>query len=150
MKFCIGQTANGYNVFMEVNNDHMKAHADATHSLIAEAIQKIEYTPTFWMNSIDMGRIIGKDACVEVNEHDDVREICRPGRTLPSRIVFNKQPMDTCYFTIGMCTDNDGLVTIFTAFPGMKAPKETNDPNLKDYEREESERFWSTHALCNQ
>ena len=150
MKNIVGKTANGFEVYVIVNDEHMKAHADATNQLIAEAIQKVEYIPTFWMNSIDMGRIVGKDACVEVTENDDVRWICRPGRKIESPVVFNKEPADTRYFTVGMCTDDDGLVTVFTAFPGKKAPKEPNDPHLREDEREESQRFWSTHALCNQ
>lgn len=149
MKKVVGMTANGFEVYVIVNDKHMEAHADATNELIAEAIQKVEYTPTFWMNSIDMGRIVGKDGCVEVTENDDVRWICRTGRTIKSPVVFNKTPVDTNYFTVGMCTDVDGLVTVFTAFPGLKAPKEPNDPNLREDEREESEKFWSTHAICH-
>ena len=54
MKNIVGKTANGFEVYVIVNDEHMKAHADATNQLIAEAIQKVEYIPTFWMNSIDM------------------------------------------------------------------------------------------------
>ena len=149
MKKNIGKTENGFDVYVIIDNEHMKAHSDATNNLIAEAIRKVTYTPPFWMNSIDMERTIGKDSCVEVTSEDDVRWICRPGREIKSPVVFNKEPKNTSMFTVGLCTDDDGLVTVFTAFAGLKAPKEPNDPHLKDCERAESEEFWRTHALCN-
>lgn len=127
----------------------MEAHQNASDSLIAEAISKVEYTPPFWMGTVNMGKVIGKDACVPVTEADDVRWICRPGRDIKSPIVFNRTPEDTQMFTIGICKDDDGLNTVFTAFPGQKAPKEPNDPNLRDEERAESELFWGNHALCH-
>lgn len=148
MKKVVGMTANGFEVYVIVNDEHMQAHADATNELIAEAIRKVHYTAPFWMNTVDMGRIIGKNACVEIDATDDTRWVCRPGRNTESHMVFNKEPVDTTEFTVGMCTDKDGLVTVFTAFPGPKAPKEPTDPSLRDDEREESEKFWSTHALC--
>ena len=126
----------------------MVAHKDASQELIAEAVSKVEYVPTFYMESIDMGRVIGKDACVRTTTSDDIRMVCREGRNIESRMVFNREPEDTTLFTVGMCTDDDGLVTVFTSFPGLKAPKELNDPHLRDDERAEAEAFWSTHALC--
>lgn len=152
MKDYVATTANNHGAYRVVNDKHMIAHKDAADNkeLLIEAVQKIVYTPPFWMGTLDMGRIIGKDGCVEVTEEDDTCWACRPGRKLPSHLVFNKQPVDTQYFTVGMCTDDDGLVTIFTAFPGKMAPKEPTDPSLKDSDRAESEAFWATHALCQQ
>lgn len=152
MKEYVATTANGFKVYRIVNDVHMLAHKDADENkqLLAEAVEKVVYTNPFWMETLDMGRIIGKDGCVEVTEEDDTCWACRPGRKLPSHLVFNKQPVETPYFTVGMCTDNDGLVTIFTAFAGKKAPKEPLDPTLKEEERAESEAFWATHALCQQ
>jgi hypothetical protein len=39
---------------------------------------------------------------------------------------------------------------LYTAFGGPLAPKEPGDPTLKDSEREESEKFWSQHALVEE
>ena len=148
-KRIIGQTANGHDAYVIIDNEHMQAHADVTEELIAEAVGKIKYEPTFWMGTVDLERVIGKDTCVETTADDDVRMICRPGRNIESRMVFNREPEDTTLLTVGICTDeDDGLVTIFTAFPGVKAPKELNDPRLREEERVEAEAFWSTHALC--
>lgn len=148
MKKKIGKTKNGFDVFVEIQNEHMIAHKDATYDLIAEVIKKVDYIPTFYMNSIEMGRIVGKDACVETTEKDDICMRCRPGRKIESRMVLNREPEDTTLLTVGLCTDDDGLVTVFTSFPGLKAPKELNDPSLSDKERPEAEAFWSNHALC--
>lgn len=148
MKKLVGKTANGYDVYVIENNNHMMAHKEVTHELIAEAASKVEYKPTFWMDSIDMGRVIGKDACVVTTEKDVIRMQCRLERKFKSRMVLNRESEDTTIFTLGLCTDDDGLVTVFTAFPGIKAPKELNDPRLREDERAEAEEFWSTHALC--
>lgn len=144
----IGTTKNGFDVYVIVNNEHMEAHADVTNKLIAEAISKVTYKPPFWMNSVDMGRIVGKDSCVEITDEDDTCWTLRPGRKVESHLVYNKKPVDTNLLTVGMCNDDDGLVTVFTSHFGVKAPKEPTDAHLKDSEREESEEFWHTHALC--
>ena len=150
MKKLIGKTKNGLDVYVILADEHMLAHKDATEELIAEAVSKVTYEPTFWMGSVEMGRIVGKDACVVTTDADDIRMMCRPGREIESRMVFNREPEDTTLFTVGMCTDDDGLVTVFTSFPGLKAPKELNDPRLREEERAEAEEFWSKHALCAQ
>lgn len=148
MKKEIGTTANGHNVHVIINNSHMLAHASVTETLLTEAVSKIDYTPTFWMGEVDLGRIIGKDACVQTTEADDVRMECRVGRKISSRVVYGREPEDTTIMTVGLCTDDDGLVTVFTAFPGKKAPKELSDPSLRESERPEAEQFWACHALC--
>lgn len=44
---------------------------------------------------------------------------------------------------------NDGQTCVlYTIFGGPIAPKEVNDPTLKEGEREESVKFWREHALA--
>lgn len=148
MKKEIGTTMNGHHVYVILNDSHMLAHSSVTETLLTEAVSKIDYTPTFWMGEVDLGRIIGKDACVQTTETDDVRYECRVGRKTLSRVVYGREPEDTSILTVGLCTDDDGLVTVFTAFPGKKAPKELSDPSLRESERPEAEQFWACHALC--
>ena len=50
------------------------------------------------------------------------------GRKNKSRIVCYREPEPTSLFTVGVCTDDDKLVTVFTAFPGPLTPKELTDP----------------------
>jgi hypothetical protein len=125
----------------------MLAHALVTEDVLAEAIEKIDLRPPFGFYTVDLGREIGFTDLVETEEGDDIREECRPGRDLPSRIVYGREKEATTLLTVGICTDDDGLETVFTAFYGELAPKELSDPRLTDAERPEAEAFWATHAL---
>ena len=128
---------------------HMKAHPDVDINHIRKAINNIALSGTFFMESIDLHEIIGKDHCVFVPEErrEEVKMIQRPNRDgLTPMIGIEAQ--STSLITIGLCVDDDGLWTMFTAFYGVKAPKEPWDKTLSESEREESEEFWSTHALC--
>lgn len=148
-KIYAGTTTNGFEVFWDPNDPHMQAHPEITASLLKEVLAKVTYKPPFFMEEVEMGHIIGKTACVIVSPNDDVRWEARPGREIKSPVVYGKNPEDTSVVTVGICTDrDDGVVTLFTAFAGEKAPKEPNDPHLRPEEKEESERFWSTHAMC--
>ena len=95
-----------------------------------------------------MGRVVGKDHCIYVAPENwrNVKMVKRPNRKGPTPMI-KANPQDTSLITIGICKDDDGLYTIFTAFYGLKAPKEPWDTN-SDLERSESEKFWSCHALC--
>lgn len=148
MKKNIATTNNGINVSVIIENEHMLAHPSVTDEILAEALTKVEYAPPFWMGTVDIGRVIGTDACVETTDADDIRYECRPGREIKSRMVYGRKPESTTLLTIGICTDDDGIETVFTAFPGLKAPKELEDPRLTESERAEAEAFWATHALC--
>ena len=147
-KKLIGKSANGFEVYVIVDDEHMLAHKNVTESLISEAVSMVDYNPTYWIGEVEMGRVIGLDGCVETHPGDDVRMETRPGRKLPSRVVYNRLPVPTTILTVGICTDpDDGIVTVFTAFPGKLSPKEPSDPRLKDEERPEAEAFWASHAL---
>ena len=154
MKKLLCSFENGVEVYVcNYTYTHMMAHADVDMSHIVEAISKISPADgqTFIMQNIDLGRIIGKDNCVAVNEEDDVRIVTRPNRAGQTPIVYNREAEDTSLINVGLCLDEeDGLWTMFTAFYGILAPKEPWDFRLKDEEREESIQFWSTHALVNQ
>ena len=148
MKKLIASMKNGYvNVYSIVNDEHMLCHSQISEDILREAIEKsdVDFSTTFYMESIDLGRIVGKDNCVEVNDLDTVKMLQRKGRRGLTPIVFNKDAMDTNLVTIGICRDDDGLLTVFTSFFGQKAPKEPWD--AKEHELPESITFWKTHAL---
>lgn len=147
MKKELNVTENGFEVYSIVNDSHMEAHASVKETDIAEAISKITLTPPFGMYTVDLVRICGVDNCVLTMDSDDIRWENRPGRNTPSRMVYGREPEPTSLITIGICTDDDGKETIFTAFYGALAPKELTDPRLKESERGEAEKFWSCHAL---
>ena len=126
---------------------HMEAHSDVQMAHVKEAISKLDYQGPFWIGAVDLGRTIGKDHCVEITPQDDVRMVRRPNRDGETPMVYGREAADSSLIVIGICHDDDGLETLFTAFYGQLAPKEPWDPRLRDEEREASETFWSTHAL---
>ena len=145
-KKLINKTINSKEVFSIVNDQHMLAHPVSEEHL-KEAISRVEVKPPFGFYTVDLDRVVGTTACVKTDDSDDIRMECRPGRDLPSRMVYGRGPEETTLLTVGICTDDDGLETIFTAFYGELAPKELSDPRLSDADRPEAEAFWATHAL---
>ena len=147
-KIYAGTTKNGIKVFWDPEDPHMLTHPEVTPKWIEEVLEKVSYKPPFFMEEIEMGKVVGKTACVAVTSDDDVRWEERPGRNIKSPVVYGREAEETSVATVGICTDkDDGVVTVFTAFAGEKAPKEPNDPYLRPEEKEESEKFWSSHAL---
>jgi hypothetical protein len=78
----------------------------------------------------------------------------RGNREYKSRLL-NITPLGSPYGTraVNIVTviagpHDDLPCVLFTAFGGPLAPKEPNDPTLKDDEREKSVAFWLTHALA--
>ena len=151
----IGNTADRINVYAIIDNKHMLSHTDVSEELIIEAIQKVTFglENNERMITVDMGRIIGKQACVETTANDKVVDAKRPGRKIASRIVCNREPVPTSKLTLGLSIKKeDGLLTVFTAYPGERAPMELTDYKYKRLsleEKAEIRMFWDTHALCS-
>lgn len=147
-KTFLNETKNNKKVFIcDETLKHMEAHPDVSITHIKEAIQNISLDGGFFMESIDMGRVVGKDHCLAVSPENwsKVKMVKRPNRKGPTPMI-KANPQDTSLITIGICLDDDGIWTLFTAFYGVKAPKEPWDTN-SDSERSESEKFWTCHAL---
>ena len=149
MKELLAKTNNGVDVYMDVEDTHMLAHKGVPTELIAEAVSKVVYNPTFFIGEVEMGRVVGVDGCVKTSDTDDVFFACREGRSTPSRLVRGRKAEPTTKMVVGICNDSDdnGVVTLFTAFFGVKAPKELDDPRMTEAERPEAEKFWADHAL---
>ena len=151
----IGLTADNIYVYAIIDNKHMLSHTDVSEDLIIEAIQRVTFglENTERMITVDMGRIIGKQACVETTADDKVVEAKRPGRKIASRIVCNRDPVPTSKLTLGFSIKReDGLLTVFTAYPGEWAPMELTDYKYKRLSPKEQAKirmFWDTHALCS-
>ena len=142
------KTRNNIEVLVtEKTMEHMAAHAGVDANLIAEAVAKLDYVGPFFIETVDLGRVIGKSSCVTVGPEDKVAHYYRKNRAGKTPFV-GKEPEDTSCITIGICDDrdNDGAPTLFTAFYGVKAPREPWDAKSPE-EEEESRKFWSTHAL---
>ena len=146
-KRLLGLSKDGAEVFVLAENEHMAAHAAVSDAILAEGVGKIEISGRpFLMDTVEFDRVIGADDCVAVTNVDDIRLLQRKARRGLSRIVFNREADPTRLLTVGICRDDDGLLTVFTAFFGAKAPKEPWDCKT-DAERAESDAFWATHAL---
>lgn len=148
-KTFIGTTANGIDVYMcESTYKHMIAHPDVRMDDVKEAIMKTTYQAPFQIQSVDLGRICGKDSCISIPAGMKPKMRTRKGRQGKTPVFLSGvEAADTCILTVGICKDDDGKDTVFTAFYGQLAPKEPWDPRLSDSERSESEAFWSSHAL---
>jgi hypothetical protein len=70
----------------------------------------------------------------------------RTGREWVSRLVPCVPRMTRTLTVVAGPYDGNPCV-LYTCYGGPPAPKETNDPYLKDSEREASVKFWSEHAL---
>lgn len=145
----LARTSDNKDIYIDSKTlEHMEAHPDVNIAHIREAIGNISIgEKPFLMNSIDMGRTIGKDNCVEISPDTKVENLYRKGRDGMTPIAMDKEPSDTNLLTVGMALDDDGKLTMFTSFYGQLAPKEPWDERLSPEEKAESEQFWKTHAL---
>lgn len=149
MKKFITKSKNNMSVYVgEETIEHMKAHSDVSLDHITEAIKKIILSGTFFMEEVNLDKIIGKDHCIYVSPEnwENVTMVQRPNRKGLTPMI-EAEPSDTSLITIGVCVDDDGLWTLFTAFYGVKAPKEPWDAKVE--EKSASEAFWNCHALCH-
>lgn len=147
-KTYLATTATGVEVYIgEDTLKHLEAHSDVKLEDVAEAIKAFDYVSPFRIGMVDLGRVVGKNNCVEVSDGDKVLHLHRKGRQGTTPIVFSKEAADTSIVTVGVCKDDDGKDTLFTSYYGVLAPKEPWDRHLKDEERPEAEEFWSTHAI---
>ena len=153
-KVFLARTSDGQDIYMSAETmEHMKAHPNVDLAHVVEAIGKIDdYNGQFRMDSVDMGRTVGKDSCIEVDkDNKEVQMAYRKGREGQSRVILDPdgtKAADTSLVTIGMARDDDGRHTMFTSFYGQLAPKEPWDKSLSPEGKAESEKFWSTHALA--
>ena len=99
------------------------------------------------MCQINLGRTVGKDNCVEVQPGDNPKMMYRRDREGQTPVLVYGKAADTSLINIGICLDDDGKHTMFTSFYGQLAPKEPWDKSLKPEEVQESQEFWSKHAL---
>lgn len=151
MDIMLGATMNNIKIFVdEATLLHMKAHSYAKLVHIKEALKRIHYSPPFFIGSIDLGHIIGKSICVERCSEDDVEMVFRKGKEGRTPIFITaKTPEETTKIVIWLCTDEENKTRLVKAYYGELAPREPWDPCLTDDEREESEKFWSTHAIID-
>ena len=153
----LATTANGIGVYVgEDTLEHLKAHSDVDLKVVAEAVSKVTwYNAPFGINSVDLGRIVGKEGCVEITPEmaSHVQMRTRKGRKGETPVLLKKEgftPADTSKMVVGICKDRkDGINTLFAAFYGVLAPREPWGEAIEKGSKEEAEsvEFWRTHAI---
>ena len=100
----IGLTADNIYVYAIIDNKHMLSHTDVSEELIKEAIKKVTFglENNERMITVDMGRIIGKQACVPTTPEDKIVLARRPGQPHPSRIVCYKNPRSIIFLILSL------------------------------------------------
>ena len=152
-------SANGIEVF-----SHPAGHPHRS-DLLAETISKITLKEgeTFHRETINLGRVIGKDHLVETCNEDYIVYLRRGNRPGETRMVL-KEAADTSYVTIILCVARKDeetpdelvgkwvVVTLFEGQPGEREPwdnsfidKDINNNIMNAYLKAEA--FWATHAL---
>lgn len=155
----IATTANGVDVYA-----HPAGHPHRP-DLLAETIGKIILSEgkTFHRETVDLGRVIGKDHLVETNPEDYIVYLRRGNRQGETRMVI-KDAADTSFVTIILCVARKDeetpdelvgkwvVVTLFEGQPGEREPwdnsyidKDVDNNVMSAYLK--AEKFWAKHAL---
>jgi hypothetical protein len=95
-----------------------------------------------------VGPVMG-DAPVSHDHPEIYSESRGGGRNYDSKMMRGEHRTTKMITAITRPHKETGRPFLITAFGGPLAPKEPNDPTLRDEEREESEAFWSQHALLD-
>lgn len=142
-------TGAGHKVY--VNPTHMAQHRDVLPYL-EEALLQV-FPPEgqiFYKVDVDMGRIIGHQACVRVTEDDTFIHAQRKNRAGLTRFVLNRLSEPTSYVTIVLARDRkkENIYRVLTAYIGRVSEREPTDPSIKtDVEMAVSVAFWKDRAL---
>lgn len=144
------KTGDGHRVY--VNPTHMAQHQDVL-PLLEEALSQV-HPPSdkvFYKTHVDMGRIVGYQQCVNVNNQTDKFIFARrAGRSGLTRFVLDREPVETPYVTVVLARDRRGRdnYRLLTAYVGAVSEKEPTDPSIKTpAELAIAEEFWKDRAL---
>ncbi len=128
-------------------NSHLASHL-ATYPLLSEALPlalaQIIPDPQkeFYLQEVEMGRVVGKSICVATFESDQIIFAKRPNRFGATRFVENREPEESSKISV-ILKKGDGYYVLLSAFVGGLTPPEPWDR----YAAPESLTFWNLHAL---
>ncbi len=98
---------------------------------------------SFFVSTIDLGRVVGRNSCVQVGEDDEIVFAQREGRKGLSRFVQNREPEPCSVVTVILKKGDNGEYILITAWVGLQAQPEPWDRNAT----EQSVAFWTKSAL---
>ena len=129
---------------------HADSHVD--HGLpksVIDAILKYRFEDGVHKHTFSVLGGCFEDRLIEETDDNplvNVRWEPRPGRETRSRVCDN--PLTKTSLVSFIVGPHDGLPTVlYTAFPGIIAPKEPTDLSITPEEMEESIKFWARYAL---
>ena len=102
------------------------------------------------LETVRFNRIIGENACVDLDPGATAMFAVRKGRDVPTHVTLEKAKKSTEKFTVIAFKKGEDWELI-TGFADPSAPREPHDKFFSDPANqaafEEALEFWSTHAL---
>lgn len=149
-----GKTKNGVVVYIDNEVTHRHGFDG---DVLREMIGRIELhlgENDCSISTLDMGRVMGTDNCLETCEGDTIVMFHRPTgngdvRAYPSRMIMNREAQPTTMMTliIGNAIP-EKLPLVYAYYAGIAAEREPGDPSLVTPEEiRVAEEFWAHHAL---
>ena len=133
--------------------EHLLTHPEA-QDLLPEATGRVvlPQNRTFLSTEVEMGRVVGRTGCMQttpINLDDRAMFAQRVGRDRPSRVIIGDGEETTKVVVLAFASREEAdTYVLVTSWVGSLAPKEPWDQNIcNSAERQESLRFWCTHAL---
>lgn len=136
-----------------IKESHLHQHSDVNEYLI-EALSKVDVQKLEGFEAqkltINMQKVIGETACLEVNAEDEVFYAQRRGRKTMTALVKNKAAKPCNLITLVLAKKPNNSIKILTAYIGDQSEREPLDPSIKtEQEFELSKQSWATHALID-
>lgn len=143
-------------VVTDETREHMKAHPEV-ENILEEVLLNVELPQdkSVYGKEIDMGRVVGKSACVKLKKISLSEKSCfalRINREKASHVILDTEGDSTSKVIVWARFDeNFNQYILRTAYIGNLAPAEPWDKSLKtETQKQESLDFWCEHALLYQ
>jgi len=137
---------------MELHTDSHLDHSVPEH-VVEALLARFASRDGFFIETVEVNEQIPCALIGPATGHPEVTEDQvhygrRGQREYPSRLIDRTPSVVNTVTVIAGPHDGKDCV-VYTIYGGPCAPKEPNDPTLTEDLREESEEFWSVHALAS-
>lgn len=146
-----GNTKDGKAVYDREDGSHFHTEGGMSPELLASALSIIDTKDRpFVLEQVDFDRPVGEQTCVPVGPDDEIEMVFRKGRSGPTPMVKNREPIPCNSTVVILCKENpdSDFYRLVTSYVGELATREPWDPNISSEEEKKTcEEFWNTHAL---